>query len=196
MQTRFRSAIAIGAYRVRIGAVSCGGGAVPAARYASRAMSKTWHVAQYNIAWMKTSLDDPSMAEFHANLDPINELGDRSKGFVWRHKGDEGNSTSTRIRDDDRILINFTVWESVEDLFEYAFHSDHVKVYRMRKDWFEHLEEPFAVLWWVPAGHLPTVEEGEDRLMHLTKHGPTPHAFTFKQRFPPPDEAAGVTDVS
>jgi hypothetical protein len=91
-----------------------------------------------------------------------------------------------RVRDDPRILINFTVWETVEDLFAYAFHSKHVEVYRRRKEWFEHLEEPWAVLWWVPAGHEPTVEEGEERLRYLAERGPTPHAFTFKQRFPPP----------
>lgn len=146
-----------------------------------------WHVAQYNIAWLTHPLDDAAMADFHANLDPINELGDRSKGFVWRHTGVEGNSTSTRIRGDERILINFTVWETVDDLFAYAFHSAHVEVYRRRREWFEHLEEPFAVLWWIPAGHIPSVEEAEERLMHLTKHGPTRHAFTFKQRFAPPE---------
>jgi hypothetical protein len=75
----------------------------------------------------------------------------------------------------------------VEDLFEYAFHTAHVEVYRRRNEWFEHVEEPWAVLWWVPAGHEPTVEEGEERLRHLAEHGPTAHAFTFKQRFPAPE---------
>lgn len=150
-------------------------------------MTTAWHVAQYNIAWMKTPLDDPAMADFHANLDPINKLGEVTPGFVWRHKGDEGNSTGTRVRGDDRILINFTVWENVEALFEYAFHSGHVEVYRRRREWFDHLEEPFAVLWWIPAGHEPTVEEAEQRLRHLAAHGPSPHAFTFKQRFPAPE---------
>jgi hypothetical protein len=149
--------------------------------------SKKWHVAQYNIAWLVAPLDDPRLADFHANLDRINELGDRSPGFVWRHRTPEGNSTSVRVRDDPRILINFTVWETVEDLFEYAFRSAHVEVYRRRKEWFEHLDEPYAVLWWIPAGHEPTVEEGEERLRHLADHGPMPDAFTFKQRFPPPD---------
>ena len=145
-----------------------------------------WHVAQYNIAWLLAPLDDPLLADFHANLDSINELGDASPGFVWRHKSADGNSTSVRVRDDPRILINFTVWESVDALFEYAFRSAHVEVYRRRKEWFEHLEEPWAVLWWIPAGHEPTVEEGEERLRHLAEHGPSGRAFTFKQRFPAP----------
>jgi hypothetical protein len=152
-------------------------------------MARKWHVAQYNIAWMVAPYEDTRFDAFRARLDEINQLGDRSPGFVWRHQTPAGNSTSVRIRNDDRILINFTVWETVEDLFEYAFHSDHVQVYRQRKEWFEHLEDPWAVLWWIPAGHEPTVEEGEARLQHLTEHGPTSHAFTFKQRFPPPDES-------
>jgi hypothetical protein len=159
-------------------------------------MAQKWHAAQYNIAWLKAPLDDPAMADFHAALDPINRLGDDSPGFVWRHQTAGGNSTSVRIREDDRILINFTVWESVEALFEYAFHSQHVEVYRRRREWFEHMEEPFAVIWWIPAGHIPTVDEAEERLRHLAKHGPTPHAFTFKQRFPPPAEGEDAAAAS
>jgi hypothetical protein len=150
-------------------------------------MGKKWHVAQYNIAWMVTPYEDARFDDFRARLDEINQLADRSSGFVWRHQTAEGNSTSVRIRDDARILINFSVWESVEDLFEYAFHTAHVEVYRRRKEWFDHAEDPWAVLWWIPTGHEPGVEEGEERLRYLTEHGPTPHAFTFKQRFPPPE---------
>jgi hypothetical protein len=146
----------------------------------------TYHLAQYNIAWLVAPLDDPRMDDFHANLDPINRLAEQSPGFVWRHQASDGNSTSVRVRDDPRILINFSVWESAESLFEYAFHSEHVDVYRRRREWFDHDEEPFAVLWWIPAGHEPTVEEAEERLAHLKTHGPTAHAFTFKRRFPSP----------
>jgi hypothetical protein len=106
---------------------------------------------------------------------------------VWRHQEADGNSTSLRVRGDDRIVVNFTVWESIEALFEYAFHSGHVEVYRRRREWFEHPDgTAFAVLWWIPAGHIPSVEEADARLDHLIAHGPTAHAFTFKQRFPRP----------
>jgi hypothetical protein len=146
-----------------------------------------YHLAQYNIATLVAPLDDPRLADFVASLDRINQLGDRSPGFVWRHQAEDGNSTSIRVRGDDRILINFTVWESVETLFEYAFHSDHVEVYRRRKEWFEHDDLPYAVLWWIPAGHIPTVAEADARLDYLREHGPSARAFTFKQRFSPPD---------
>jgi hypothetical protein len=157
-------------------------------------MSKKWHAAQYNIAWLTHALDDAAMADFHANLDRINELGDRTPGFVWRYKTDTGNSTSVRVRNDPRILVNFTVWEDVESLFDYAFHSAHVEMYRRRREWFEHVEEPFAVIWWIPAGHIPTVAEAEARMKHLAEHGPTAQAFTFKQRFPAPDEVENANE--
>lgn len=146
-------------------------------------MNDGWHLAQYNIAWMKAPLDDPLLADFVANLDRVNGIADRSAGFVWRHHTPEGNSTSVRIRGDDRILINFSVWESVEALFDYAFHSGHAEMYRRRREWFEHLAEPYAVLWWIPAGYIPTVDEAEDRLRYLADHGPTSRAFTFTRRF-------------
>ena len=154
---------------------------------------KNWHLAQYNIAWLVAPLDDPRLADFHRYLDPINKLAEDTPGFVWRHQTEEGNSTATRVRDDTRILINFSVWEDADSLFAYAFRTEHAEVYRRRREWFEHLQEPWAVLWWVPAGHEPTVEEGEDRLRHLTEHGPTAEAFTFKQRFAAPqvDGTAG-----
>ncbi|HET6616053.1 MAG TPA: DUF3291 domain-containing protein, partial [Dehalococcoidia bacterium] len=103
---------------------------------------------------------------------------------------EDGNSTSVRPRDDSSIIINFTVWESIESLFEFTYHSDHVEVYRKRRNWFEHVEWAYLALWWIPAGHIPSVEEGEERLRLLDAHGPTPRAFTFKKRFPAPASEA------
>lgn len=145
-----------------------------------------FHVAQYNIAWLNAPLADPRMADFVANLDRVNRLAEQSPGFIWRHQTAEGNSTSVRVRDDDRIIINFSVWESVEALHHYAFRTGHAEMYRRRREWFWHESEPYAVLWWIPAGHVPTVEEAEARLAHLAAHGPGPDAFTFKSRVPPP----------
>jgi hypothetical protein len=143
------------------------------------------HLAQYNVARLVAPLDDPRLADFVAGLARINTLGDRSPGFVWRLKTEDGTSTSVRVGDDDRVLVNFTVWESVEALFEYTYRSDHAGVFRRRREWFEPPSQPYLVLWWIPAGHIPTLEEAEARLTHLRTHGPTAHAFTFKQRFAP-----------
>ena len=151
-------------------------------------MAGRWHIAQYNLAKLRAPLDDPLLADFVAEIDRINQLGDASPGFVWRHQTEDGNSTSVRPREDTSIIINFTVWESIEALFEFTYHSDHVEVYRKRRKWFEHVEWAYLALWWIPAGHIPTVEEGEERLRHLDAHGPSPYAFTFKKRFPAPSE--------
>ncbi|MBI5290207.1 MAG: DUF3291 domain-containing protein [Chloroflexi bacterium] len=149
------------------------------------------HLAQYNVAKLVAPLDDPRLDDFCAALDRLNGLGDRTPGFVWRHQNADGNSTGTRVGDDPMVVINFTVWESIEALFEYTYHSDHVEVFRRRRDWFQdHGGEHYLVFWWIPAGHIPSVEEAEARLAYLREHGPTPHAFTFKQRFDPP-----VTDA-
>jgi hypothetical protein len=146
-----------------------------------------YHLAQYNIARLLAPLDSPQLADFMAALDPLNRLADESPGFVWRHQTDEGNSTAIRVRGDPMIIINFSVWEDADSLFEYAYHSDHVEIFRRRLDFFEPHELPYLVLWWVPAGHEPSVEEADDRLDYLREHGPTPHAFTFKKRFPAPE---------
>jgi len=154
-----------------------------------------YHLAQYNVAKLVATLDDPRLADFIANLDRINQLGDRSPGFVWRHQNSDGNSTGTRVGDDPLVVINFTVWESIEALFEYTYHSDHVEVFRRRREWFEdHGGKHYLVMWWIPAGHIPYVHEAEERLAHLHAYGPTPHAFTFKERFPAPaGDAATAT---
>ena len=145
-----------------------------------------YHIAQYNIARLVAPLDDPRVAGFVDNLDRLNKLADAAPGFVWRHQDENGNSTGTRVRGDPLIVINFSVWMTIESLFEYAYRSDHVEMYRRRREWFELLREAPLVLWWIPAGYIPSVEEGEERLDYLRAHGPTPRAFTFKKRFPPP----------
>ncbi len=149
-----------------------------------------YHIAQYNIAKLRAPLDSPTLADFMAALDPLNSLADDAPGFVWRHQTEDGNSTAIRVRDDPDIIINFSVWESIEELFEYAYHSDHTDIFRRRREFFLQMDIPFAVLWWVTAGHEPSVDEAEDRLNYLQANGPTPHAFVFKNRFPPPGDDA------
>ena len=154
-----------------------------------------WHLAQYNIAWLISPLDSAEMADFHAALDPINKLAEDTPGFVWRHQNADGNSTGTRIRDDARILINYSVWEDADSLFAYAFRTAHADVYRRRREWFTRMAESHLVLWWLPAGEIPSVGEAERRLALLRAEGPTPDAFTFKRRFGPPPVPDGANPV-
>ncbi len=146
------------------------------------------HIAQLNIARARAPLEDPLLADFVAQLDAVNALAEASPGFVWRLKSDSGNATDIRAYDDPLMIVNMSVWESIEALFDFAYRTSHTKVMNRRKEWFESLPGPHLVLWWIPAGTIPTVEEAKRRLDHLAAHGPTATAFTFKARFPAPFE--------
>lgn len=148
-----------------------------------------FHLAQANIGRMRGPIDSPVMAGFVAQLEYINSVADGSPGFVWRLQTDDGDATAVRIFDDETLLFNMSVWESIDDLNNYVYRSDHRGPLRDRKQWFERFEKPFIVLWWVPAGHIPTVREAEQKFESLWSHGPTSEAFTFKSHFPPPGSA-------
>ena len=146
----------------------------------------TYHLAQINIARMLAPMDNAVMADFVAQLQPINALADSSPGFVWRLQTESGDATSIRIYDDDMIAVNMSVWESVESLREFAYKSAHAGVMRDRKKWFEKFDGPYFALWWIPAGHIPTTQEAKERLEYLQEHGDSPYAFSFKNVFPMP----------
>ena len=153
-------------------------------------------LAQVNIARMRGALEDPVMQGFVARLEEINALADGSPGFVWRLQTDAGNATYLRPYDDERIIINMSVWETVEDLRGYVYRGGHGEVLRQRSEWFQKLETPVVALWWIPAGHVPSIDEAKKRLAHLEEHGPTAFAFTFRALFPPDPEFSGATDWS
>jgi len=146
----------------------------------------TYHIAQVNIGRVRGPIDGPVMAGFVARLDEINALAERTPGFVWRLQTDAGNATYFRpYEHDDRILINMSVWESIEALRDYVYSSAHVELLRQRHEWFEKFAGVYMAMWWVPAGHIPGIDEAKKRLAHLEAHGPTEFAFTFRQTFPP-----------
>jgi hypothetical protein len=145
-----------------------------------------YHLAQINIARMLAPIDDPVMAEFVAQLPPINALAERSPGFVWRLQSESGDATSIKIYDDEFIIVNLTVWESVDTLRQYVYKTAHSGVMRDRRRWFEKFDGPYYALWWVSAGHLPAPEEGKERLDYLREHGDTAYAFSFKCFFSQP----------
>ncbi len=143
----------------------------------------THHLAQLNIGRMLAAIDDPIMAEFVANLDRINALADGASGFVWRLQSDSGNATEFRPFADEMLIVNMSVWESLETLKDYVYKSAHAEIMRNRRQWFEKMDEVFTVLWWIPAGTIPTVEEAKARLESLRQHGETPYAFSFRRSF-------------
>jgi hypothetical protein len=157
--------------------------------------SGRFHLAQINIGRLRAETDDPMIAEFMAALDGINALAERSPGFIWRFMTEDGNATAVRPFEDELLLINMSVWESVESLGDYVYRSDHTSYLRRRREWFERIEEAIFALWWVPAGHRPTVAEGIEAIEHLRSCGPTPRAFTFRQPFSQPNEDLASLDL-
>lgn len=150
-----------------------------------------YHLAQINIGRLIAPIDDPKIAEFVAQLEPINALADKAPGFVWRLQSASGNATDIIYDErDPSIFLNMSVWESLETLRDYAYKSDHARVLRDRAKWFEKMDKPIYCLWWVPAGHIPTVAEGRERLEHYQQHGATPFSFWFSKHFPQPTDKA------
>ena len=154
-----------------------------------------WQIAQMNVATAVEFLDHPLLADFVAQLDEVNALAEASPGFVWRLTGDGGNATDIHTSADPRFIVNMSVWASVEQLFDFAYKSAHRLVMARRREWFAKPDGAYQVLWWVSEGHAPTVEEGLARLAKLNAEGPTPEAFTFKARFPTPDQIGGPEDM-
>jgi hypothetical protein len=144
------------------------------------------HLAQVNVALLRAPLDGPELAGFVALLEPLNALADRSPGFVWRLQTEDGDATAVRPFDDDRMLVNLTVWESLEALRDFVYASRHLDAMRRRREWFHRLAVPYLALWWVPAGTVPTVAEAKRRLELVQRQGPGPDAFTLREPSPPP----------
>lgn len=158
-----------------------------------------YQLAQLNVAMMKAPLDSPALADFAGNLDRINKLAEESPGYVWRLESDAGDATAFRPLGEN-VLVNLSVWTDLESLSRYVYQSSHVEIMRRRREWFDRMGTAYLVLWWVPAGHRPTVEEALDRLEALRANGPGPSAFNFGHAYGPPDskfsdDACGLGDA-
>lgn len=146
-----------------------------------------FHLAQLNVARMLYPADDPRIAGFFAAIDDVNAQADQAPGFVWRLQDESGNATEVDVFGDPMLIVNLSVWESVDALRAFAYRqTDHRAVFRRRMEWFEKMTEAHLVLWWVPAGEIPTPEEARKRLEHLRSHGPGPEGFTFSSVQPAP----------
>jgi len=148
----------------------------------------TYHLAQCNIARAHAPLTELIMAEFVAQLDATNALAESSPGFVWRLKDDSNSATGIHVFDDPLLIVNMSVWESRETLFNFTYRTQHTDVFRMRKEWFAPLDIPHLALWWLPADQLPIAQDVKTRLDHLHMHGASPFAFTFKTFCDAPDD--------
>ena len=145
-----------------------------------------YHIAPINIGRIRYETDDPRMADFMDNLDRINELAERSEGFVWRLKDDTNNATNIRLYDDPKLLLNMSVWRSIEVLETFTYKTVHTRFLERREEWFQPVQDAYLALWWVESDRLPTAGEGQEKVAYLQMNGPSQMAFTFKERFPMP----------
>lgn len=154
--------------------------------------TREMHLAQLNVGRLRAPMDDPLIDDFRVNLEPINALAEASPGFVWRLQDESGDATSIKPFGDELEIVNLTVWESVEALADFVYRTGHVEFLRRRREWFEGPTQPIMCLWWIPEGTVPSVDDAIERLEHLRAHGPTPSAFTFRTRFEPGEDDAGL----
>lgn len=152
----------------------------------------SFELAQVNISRLKFPLDSPELKDFVDALEPVNADAEAADGFVWRLQSEGGDATDVRVFGDDWLIVNLTVWRDAEALTAYMYQGRHREMLSRRREWFERVREAMTALWWVPAGHRPTVAEAEARLLHLRAHGPAPYAFTLRTSFP----AQGAEPVS
>ncbi len=140
-----------------------------------------FHLAQINVARMRAPLTDPLMKGFVDLIAPINALAEASPGFIWRLRDE--NAT---LAGDTDILVNLSVWESVEALEDFTYRSGHIAPFRARSMWFESYGGAHLALWWIPVGTTPTIEDGAAKLALRDRHGDTAESFSFANIFPPP----------
>jgi heme-degrading monooxygenase HmoA len=150
-----------------------------------------YHLAQVNIGLPIEALDSERLRGFVEMLEPINALADAAPGFVWRLQTEDGDATAIRAFDDDRLIMNMSVWESVEDFAAFVYGAEHAVVMRRRRQWFVPMQV-YAAAWWIPAGVVPTPADAVERLDLLRRLGPTQDAFTVQRPFPPPGQAVPV----
>jgi hypothetical protein len=153
-----------------------------------------YHLAQINVAELSAPLDSPQLKDFVDNLDRINALAEGSPGFVWRLTGDGNDATALRPMG-EKIIVNYSIWRDVDTLKEFVYRTAHVEILKRKREWFERMKLNY-VLWWVPAGHVPTVEEAVARLEQLRSKGPSPEAFHFGEAYSAPDAVGADTPFS
>jgi hypothetical protein len=158
-------------------------------------MSEDWNIAQIKVGRLVAPQGDASVQPVFDALDRINALAESSSGFVWRLQDEGGNATAIQVSPDPLFIVNMSVWTDADALFAFVYRSAHTPVMARRREFFGRFDGAYQALWWIPAGSVPTVNDGLSRLWHLDRFGPSPQAFTFKTRFPAPGLEAPPVDM-
>jgi heme-degrading monooxygenase HmoA len=147
-----------------------------------------YHLAQVNIGLPIEPLESERLRGFVDMLEPVNALADAAPGFVWRLQTEDGDATAIRAFEDERLIMNMSVWESFEALASFVYGAEHAAVMRQRRQWFVPMRV-YTAAWWIPAGTLPVPADAVTRMALLSRLGPTAEAFTLKRPFPAPGHA-------
>ena len=138
------------------------------------------HLAELNVARLIADKDDPRVKDFMDGLDLVNGLAKRMPGFVWMMESSAApkpGQEESMIEGDPRFLPNISVWEDVQSLEKFVWGTIHKKFYERRAEWFELLDQMHFVMWWVPVGYEPSLDEALAKLKHLDTHGDSEEAF-------------------
>jgi len=138
------------------------------------------HLAEMNIGRLLAPTDDPRVKDFMDNLDRINGLGKRMPGFVWMMEGSgepgTGN-TDAKLDGDPQFVANLTVWETPQALSTFVYDTLHARFMDRKAEWFAVLDTPHFAMWWIEEGHIPTLQEGRDKIALIAEQGDSAQAF-------------------
>lgn len=142
-----------------------------------------YHLAELNVAQFMLPMEHPNNIEFIDNLDRVNAIAESQPGFVWRLTGDGNDATDLQAFENPNIISNMSVWSDMESLVKFVYrNSAHQKIMRRKREWFEKINF-HMVLWWIEAGHEPTLNEALQRLELFRLQGASSEAFSFRQPF-------------
>jgi hypothetical protein len=146
-----------------------------------------YQLAEINIARMKgVAISDPIMKEFVDNLGKVNEIAEQSEGFVWRLKDEDNNATNLNPYNDEQVIVNVSVWDSIESLEHYMYKTFHSEFLKRRKEWFQSFGQVSTAMWWIKKGEIPDMDQAMEKLDYLQKNGVSEIVFNFKQKYPKP----------
>lgn len=140
------------------------------------------HLAHFNWSALRAPVGDPLVAPFADAIAKVNAKAEASDGFVWRCGIEDAEGTRIGwplFTENPTMIASFSVWETPEAFGHFVFKTVHGAFLKRGSEWFLPGEGARHVLWWVPAGTIPTIEEAREKVSKLERDGPSHAAFTF-----------------
>ncbi len=139
------------------------------------------HLAEFNFGTLRHGWDDPRTKGFVDGLDLVNGIAEKAPGFIWRltdeDMGDAQSDTGGVFGDNPRVAATLSVWKDVESLETFVWKTVHRQFYARKAEWYDAKGNGNFVMWWVAAGHRPSMVEAMDRWRHYAAQGDSDEAF-------------------